>query len=1093
MADYNPLYQYKESHYNINSTSANNAGAALTPDVILSEDGLEHLIKLIRYNDKENYHFISTLNMRQKMTINQVFPHGFNQYELEIATVFPMTDNNVRWDKNYIKKICIINNEFPKHVENNDDGANDTNRNSGRYTWVQSGNDLDFENELSLQLIESPINDNRPIGTFLINEDDGLEQHVVEIKGFSDGNFTNTAIDAYIQVTNGYIDNLETKNLKVLGDNGISTDGTFIVNNTEEAYRYATTVSNINYTPLTKIGNNYSATATPNIVLASTTAATNETVYNVLTANAQVLDENDKPHENEWYFEKYESTTVDSNFLTNISAKTPVTTTYYKDANIKTSMNIANTYTAKCTTYLYCNSPTTISVKFITDDNGLVLLNDTTITSVTSTKWTSAQSLTLQPGENKLVIYYTEGTGSDGWQTDPLLSSDTIKNQGITMLGAQRGYKQYKLCIKTNNNDYYYAETNQKFPSSTQFLIETQTVAGDITTDNISLNNLLTASNNYNTQFLEATSLDYLPAYKYLGYWKLLSNSSTYSINTNYYIQTDTIFSTYNDSFNEEQPVSWNQTITNGLYISNQSTPNLNNKNDFIQIENKREFNSSQIYYLLNLMQYIYSSATWYQNIAVIYTFNPSTRILSKVLQDPFYIYGDNCYTSYTYNASTWNTDLVDGLYQKNDDFYYKIPLDANYDNSIDYKKQNIELCRQTQFTQKRDAGQLYYKSNDNWIQATSSDTWVNNKYYIIDMIEFSYDPTKLDAAIEDGLFVLENNISYRQISKTNDNTQSDYYLPFQGQPGTTYYGFTGQEYDNSNGEDMWRLYLNQNIIFITNDNGNNYLLLSDTADYNPTQQYYEKAQNSYAYEDYALSNQKYYKPYFNTWEGANSPSNLYIMDNIYYSLSSSSLSEKVCELNETYDGNLYFFEKTINENGDENTLEPAPGLGFNDASVYGSITTLGGIAARKSIKGYKVHGAVFNDYAEYRHTKEIQPGRCVIETGNGDLVLSTQRMQLGANIISDTYGFSIGETSHANTPIAVCGRVLAYPNEPREFFKPGQAVCSGPNGTVSRMHREEIRNWPDAIVGTVSEIPKYETWGSDNIKVDGRIWIKVK
>ncbi len=42
-------------------------------------------------------------------------------------------------------------------------------------------------------------------------------------------------------------------------------------------------------------------------------------------------------------------------------------------------------------------------------------------------------------------------------------------------------------------------------------------------------------------------------------------------------------------------------------------------------------------------------------------------------------------------------------------------------------------------------------------------------------------------------------------------------------------------------------------------------------------------------------------------------------------------------------------------------------------------------------------------------------------------------------------------------------------------------------------MHREEIRNWPDAIVGTVSEIPKYETWGSDNIKVDGRIWIKVK
>ena len=140
-----------------------------------------------------------------------------------------------------------------------------------------------------------------------------------------------------------------------------------------------------------------------------------------------------------------------------------------------------------------------------------------------------------------------------------------------------------------------------------------------------------------------------------------------------------------------------------------------------------------------------------------------------------------------------------------------------------------------------------------------------------------------------------------------------------------------------------------------------------------------------------------------------------------------------------------------------------------------------------------KVRGAVFNDYAEYRESLVKEPGRCVIETGYGDLELSTKRLQLGGNIISDTFGFSIGETNKAQTPIAVCGRVLAYPNENRELYKPGAAVCSGPDGTISLMTREEIKEWPDAIVGYVSEIPYYDTWGTNNIKVNGRIWIKIK
>lgn len=143
-----------------------------------------------------------------------------------------------------------------------------------------------------------------------------------------------------------------------------------------------------------------------------------------------------------------------------------------------------------------------------------------------------------------------------------------------------------------------------------------------------------------------------------------------------------------------------------------------------------------------------------------------------------------------------------------------------------------------------------------------------------------------------------------------------------------------------------------------------------------------------------------------------------------------------------------------------------------------------------------QLFGAVWNDYAEYRITKEvIEPGRCVIETGNDDLVLSTQRMQPGAEIVSDTFGFAIGETEEAKTPIASNGRVLAYPFEDIEEFRKniGHPVCSGPNGTVSIMTDEEYQKYGYCAIGTISAIPTYEKWGSGNVKVNGRVWIRIR
>lgn len=162
--------------------------------------------------------------------------------------------------------------------------------------------------------------------------------------------------------------------------------------------------------------------------------------------------------------------------------------------------------------------------------------------------------------------------------------------------------------------------------------------------------------------------------------------------------------------------------------------------------------------------------------------------------------------------------------------------------------------------------------------------------------------------------------------------------------------------------------------------------------------------------------------------------------------------------------------------------------------SSYPGFKAGDGGAINGVIRAGQVYGAVWNDYAEYRKTKEyIQPGYCVIETGKGDLIKSSERLQPGANIVSDTFGFAIGETEQTKTPLAVSGRVLAYPYEDRDSYQAGDPVCSGPNGTISKMTREEVREYPERIIGTVSEIPNYEVWGTGNVKVNNRIWIKVK
>lgn len=140
-----------------------------------------------------------------------------------------------------------------------------------------------------------------------------------------------------------------------------------------------------------------------------------------------------------------------------------------------------------------------------------------------------------------------------------------------------------------------------------------------------------------------------------------------------------------------------------------------------------------------------------------------------------------------------------------------------------------------------------------------------------------------------------------------------------------------------------------------------------------------------------------------------------------------------------------------------------------------------------------QVYGAVWNDYAEFRQSTEREPGRVICENDDGSLSLSVKRLQPCGNIISDTFGFAIGQTGESQTPVAVSGRVLAYTDKNRETFKVGDCVCTGPNGTVSRMNRIETILFPDRIIGIVSEIPNYDYWGLELVPVKNRIWIKIK
>lgn len=215
--------------------------------------------------------------------------------------------------------------------------------------------------------------------------------------------------------------------------------------------------------------------------------------------------------------------------------------------------------------------------------------------------------------------------------------------------------------------------------------------------------------------------------------------------------------------------------------------------------------------------------------------------------------------------------------------------------------------------------------------------------------------------------------------------------------------------------------------------------------------------------------------------------------------------SDRVAKAGDTMTGDLTTPAVLVSKSGDSSVwmkvfynADNTRGL-WDSASQKSIVSTNDGVTCTCDMNfiAPSVEGAVFNDYAEYRALKDpiesYEPGYCMTCNRDGKLFRTSSRMQHCEGITSDTFGFSIGRTDEATVPLAVAGRVLVYTSEDPSTYYTGQAVCASKGGRVSKMTDSEIAQNPDRIVGIVSEVPTYETWGTNNVKVNGRIWITVK
>ena len=133
-------------------------------------------------------------------------------------------------------------------------------------------------------------------------------------------------------------------------------------------------------------------------------------ITNPFLTSKMVPDGNDL----KWRWDKYSTTSQTYPTVAYLNGLTIAQTRYYADSATSISMNISDSYSAKCTAYGYLTEDKTVDLLFSTDDGGTLTVNDVQLGTCVSCS-TATYSATLKKGWNKIEVCYCEGSGGDGW------------------------------------------------------------------------------------------------------------------------------------------------------------------------------------------------------------------------------------------------------------------------------------------------------------------------------------------------------------------------------------------------------------------------------------------------------------------------------------------------------------------------------------------------------------------------------------------------------------------------------------------------------------------------------------------------------
>lgn len=115
-----------------------------------------------------------------------------------------------------------------------------------------------------------------------------------------------------------------------------------------------------------------------------------------------------------WRWDKYSTTSQTYPTVAYLDSLTLADTKYFLDSATSISMNIDNSYSAKCTAYGYLTADKSVSLLFSTDDGGTLTVNDVQLGTCVSCS-TATYTANLKKGWNKIEVCYEEGSGGDGW------------------------------------------------------------------------------------------------------------------------------------------------------------------------------------------------------------------------------------------------------------------------------------------------------------------------------------------------------------------------------------------------------------------------------------------------------------------------------------------------------------------------------------------------------------------------------------------------------------------------------------------------------------------------------------------------------